>query len=123
MRDTTIQWTNRDGRGWSVGMEQNDPRTGEVLHAVVQLDSHRVRTVNNFWNVVKPSLVAANNDSATDMFADLDSADPNLSEDEEMLHRIALLTCNKMGHALCWENTFAATPYTPSPATHYSAPL
>src|SRR5207248_5198657 len=49
-RYPTIQWTNRDGRGWSVGMTQTDPRTGEILHAVVQLDSHRMRTVNNYWN-------------------------------------------------------------------------
>src|SRR5258708_6048253 len=52
MRYPTIQWTNRDGRGWSVGSEQSDPRTGEILHAVVQLDSHRVRTVNNYWNAL-----------------------------------------------------------------------
>jgi hypothetical protein len=47
IRYPTIQWTNRNGRGWSVGMVQTDPRTGEILHAVVQLDSHRMRTVNN----------------------------------------------------------------------------
>src|SRR5437868_2222406 len=52
VRYPTIQWTNRSGRGWSVGMVQTDPRTGEILHAVVQLDSHRMRTVNNYWSVV-----------------------------------------------------------------------
>ena len=122
MRYPTIQWTNRDGRGWSVGMEQNDPRTGEILHAVVQLDSHRVRTVNNFWNVVKPSLVAANDDSAMDMFADLDGADPNLSEDEVMLHRIALLTCHEMGHVLGLEHNFAASTFNRGSVMDYFAP-
>src|SRR5581483_6534830 len=43
IRYPTIQWTNRSGRGWSVGMAQVDPRTGEIIHAVVQLDSHRMR--------------------------------------------------------------------------------
>ncbi len=85
MRYPTIQWTNRDGRGWSVGMEQDDPRTGEILHAVVQLDSHRVRTVNNYWNVLTPSARA--DDSAMDLFAEMDGADPQLTEDEVMLRR------------------------------------
>ena len=45
-------------------MVQTDPRTGEILHAVVQLDSHRMRTVNNYWNVV-PQTPAAGRDDAT----------------------------------------------------------
>ena len=55
IRYPTIQWTNRSGRGWSVGQTHVDPRTGEILHAVVQLDSHRMRTVNNYWESVMPS--------------------------------------------------------------------
>ena len=55
IRYPTIQWTNRSGRGWSVGQSHVDPRTGEIIHAVVQLDSHRMRTVNNYWEAVMPS--------------------------------------------------------------------
>src|SRR5205823_4049842 len=94
-RYPTIQWTNRDGRGWSVGMTQTDPRTGEILHAVVQLDFHRMRTVNNYWNVVKHPPGQAN-DADIDLFAEFDSADRKLSEDEVMLGRLALLTCHEM---------------------------
>ncbi|PYX41406.1 MAG: hypothetical protein DMG81_03790 [Acidobacteria bacterium] len=54
VRYPSIQWTNRSGRGWSVGMTQADPRTGEIVHAVVQLDSHRMRTVSNYWNASLP---------------------------------------------------------------------
>ena len=55
IRYPTIQWTNRSGRGWSVGQSHVDPRTGEIIHAVVQLDSHRMRTVNNYWESAMPS--------------------------------------------------------------------
>ena len=55
IRYPTIQWTNRSGRGWSVGQSHVDPRTGEIIHAVVQLDSHRMRTVNNYWESTMPS--------------------------------------------------------------------
>jgi len=65
VRYPTIQWTNRNGRGWSVGMVQTDPRTGEILHAVVQLDSHRMRTVNNYWGALTPAAAAAGRDDPT----------------------------------------------------------
>ncbi|HWZ43983.1 MAG TPA: zinc-dependent metalloprotease [Candidatus Saccharimonadales bacterium] len=120
MRYPTIQWTNRDGRGWSVGMEQNDPRTGEILHAVVQLDSHRVRTVNNYWNVLRQG--TGHDDSALDVFAGLDDADPRLTEEEVMLKRIALLTCHEMGHVLGLEHNFAASTFNRGSVMDYFAP-
>lgn len=120
MRYPTIQWTNRDGRGWSVGMQQGDPRTGEILHAVVQLDSHRVRTVNNYWHALTPAM--GRDDSALDLFAELDSADPALSEDEVMKRRIALLTCHEMGHVLGLEHNFAASTFNRGSVMDYFAP-
>ena len=121
LRYPTIQWTNRDGRGWSVGMVQTDPRTGEILHAVVQLDSHRMRTVNNYWEVV-PQGANSQNDSGMDAFAELDNADPRLSEDEVMVRRIALLTCHEMGHVLGLEHNFAASTFNRGSVMDYFAP-
>ena len=122
IRYPTIQWTNRDGRGWSVGMVQTDPRTGEILHAVVQLDSHRMRTVNNYWNVLQQTPGVGRNDSGIDLFADLDGADPQLSEDEVMVRRIALLTCHEMGHVLGLEHNFAASTFNRGSVMDYFAP-
>ena len=120
IRYPTIQWTNRNGRGWSVGMVQTDPRTGEILHAVVQLDSHRMRTVNNYWSVVSPG--SGRDDSGIDLFAELDGADPQLSEDEVMTRRIALLTCHEMGHVLGLEHNFAASTFNRGSVMDYFAP-
>jgi Met-zincin/Domain of unknown function (DUF5117) len=126
IRYPTIQWTNRSGRGWSVGQSHVDPRTGEIVHAVVQLDSHRMRTVNNYWESTIPSGRDSNGlnsiEPALDMFAALDNLDPQTSEQQVMLNRLALLTCHEMGHVLGLEHNFVASTYARGSVMDYFAP-
>ena len=121
VRYPTIQWTNRAGRGWSVGMVHSDPRTGEIMHGVVQLDSHRMRTANNYWEAVMPS-GRGNEEPALDTFAALDNLDPHISDEEVMLDRIALLTCHEMGHVLGLDHNFVASTYGRGSVMDYFAP-
>ena len=121
IRYPTIQWTNRSGRGWSVGQSHVDPRTGEIIHAVVQLDSHRMRTVNNYWESTIPSGGRA--EPALDTFAALDNLDPQTSEQQVMQNRLALLTCHEMGHVLGLEHNFVASTYGRGSVMDYFAPL
>lgn len=121
IRYPTIQWTNRSGRGWSVGQTHADPRTGEILHAVVQLDSHRMRTANNYWEAVMPS-GKGNEEPALDSFAAFDGMDPHLSDEQVMLNRLALLTCHEMGHALGLEHNFVASTFDRGSVMDYFAP-
>jgi hypothetical protein len=121
VRYPTIQWTNRSGRGWSVGMTQSDPRTGEIVHAIVQLDSHRMRTVNNYWEATVPSSTG-NEEPALDSFSALDNLDPILSEEQVMLNRIALLTCHEMGHVLGLDHNFVASTFGRGSVMDYYAP-
>jgi hypothetical protein len=121
IRYPTIQWTNRSGRGWSVGQSHIDPRTGEILHAVVQLDSHRMRTVNNYWESANPSGRDAA-EPALDAFAALDNLDPQTGEEQVMLNRLALLTCHEMGHVLGLEHNFVASTYGRGSVMDYFAP-
>jgi hypothetical protein len=120
IRYPTIQWTNRAGRGWSVGMEQGDPRTGEILHSVVQLDSHRWRTVSNYWDAI---LGQPAPEQALDMFAALDNADPNISEKQVMLNRLALLACHEVGHVLGLAHNFIASTFGRGSVMDYYAPF
>jgi hypothetical protein len=121
IRYPTIQWTNRSGRGWSVGQTHADPRTGEIMHAVVQLDSHRMRTVNNYWEATIPS-ARGNEEPALDAFAALDGMDPQISDEQVMLNRIALLTCHEIGHALGLEHDFVASTFDRGSVMDYFAP-
>lgn len=123
MRYNTIQWTNRTGRGWSVGMTQVDPRTGEILHAVVQLDSYRMRTMAHYWQALEkaaPSGVA--HDGDLNLFAPLDGLDPQTSEEQVMLNRLALLACHEVGHALGLEHNFIASTFHRGSVMDYYAP-
>src|SRR5713226_1189029 len=121
IRYPTIQWTNRSGRGWSVGQSHVDPHTGEIIHAVVQLDSHRMRTVNNYWESTIPS-GRESTEPALDVFAALDNLDPQASEQRVMLNRLALLTCHEMGHVLGLEHNFLASTYGRGSVMDYFAP-
>ena len=121
IRYPTIQWTNRSGRGWSVGQSHIDPRTGEIMHSVVQLDSHRMRTVNNYWET---TIFSGRNveEPALDAFAAFDNLDPQTSEQQVMLNRLALLTCHEMGHVLGLEHNFVASTYGRGSVMDYFAP-
>ena len=121
IRYTTIQWTNRSGRGWSVGQSQVDPRTGEIIHAVVQLDSHRVRTMNNYWQSTIPFGSDAG-EPGLDMFAGLDNLDPQLTEVQVMTSRLALLTCHEVGHAIGLQHNFVASTFGRGSVMDYYAP-
>jgi hypothetical protein len=121
VRFPTIQWTNRSGRGWSVGQSHADPRTGEILHSVVQLDSHRMRTVNNYWESAIPS-GRDTGEPAADVFAAFDNLDPETSEEQAMTNRLALLACHEMGHALGLEHNFVASTFGRGSVMDYFAP-
>jgi hypothetical protein len=120
MRYPTIQWTHRAGRGWSVGQTHIDPRTGEILHAVVQLDSHRMRTMDNYWQILQPTVAPGTR--AHDTFAGLDALDPQHPEQDLTVRRLALLTSHELGHVLGLDHNFAASTFDRGSVMDYYAP-
>ena len=55
IRYAWILWINRDERGFSSGGTFRDPRTGEILGSKTRMDSHRIRTIGNYWESYTPT--------------------------------------------------------------------
>ena len=59
IRYAWILWINRDERGFSSGGTYRDPRTGEILGSKTRMDSHRIRTIGNYFESYTPTTGSA----------------------------------------------------------------
>ena len=80
-----------------------------------------MRTANNYWNATMPS-GKGNDEPALDAFSALDNLDPQLSDEQVMLNRLALLTCHEMGHVLGLDHNFVASTFGRGSVMDYYAP-
>ena len=121
-RYSGIEWVNRAERGWSVGGSQTDPRTGEILHGVARIDSHRRRTTSRIWRNMKPpnAFLCEAGDSPDYSF--LASEDRGSDEQSLVLARLAYLSAHEVGHTIGLMHNFAATTFGWGSVMDYLAP-
>ena len=86
IRYNVINWVHRSTRGWSSGASVTDPRTGEILKAVVTLGSLRVR---QDWMIAEGLLQP---------YATGDAVSPQIRE--WALQRMRQLSAHEVGHTL-----------------------
>lgn len=124
IRYNYMQWINRDERGFSSGGPYRDPRTGEILGAKVRMDSHRIRTVANYWDAYAGALPGDGGGVTV--------ADPSLvngdfeampkGQRDMVLLRQALLTAHEFGHALGFQHNFASSLNNRASVMEYPTP-
>lgn len=97
VRYNVVQWVHRETRGWSYGGGIRDPRTGEMIKAMVILGSQRVRQDR----LIFEGLVGADKTG---------TGGPN-DPVQASLARIRQLGAHEVGHTLGFEHNMAASTY------------
>ena len=114
IRYAWILWINRDERGFSSGGTFRDPRTGEILGSKTRMDSHRIRTIGNYWESYTPTtggddaLFMADTD-LLEALAQPAAAGLPAAQRDLVLLRQSLLTAHELGHVMGFQHNFSSS--------------
>jgi hypothetical protein len=134
IRYAWILWINRDERGFSSGGTYRDPRTGEILGSKTRMDSHRIRTIGNYFESYTPT-TSGTNDARNDecgmvlhvpeeVLALASQPGPTMPAAQRQLALIrqSLLTAHELGHVMGFGHNFASSINDRASVMEYPTP-
>ena len=133
IRYAWILWINRDERGFSSGGTYRDPRTGEILGSKTRMDSHRIRTIGNYFESYTPTTGggggADNDECGTVLYIPEEllamAAQPGsmpTAQRDMVLLRQSLLTAHELGHVMGFGHNFASSVNERASVMEYPTP-
>jgi hypothetical protein len=134
IRYAWILWINRDERGFSSGGTYRDPRTGEILGSKTRMDSHRIRTIGNYFESYTPTTgggdAAANDECGMVLHVPEEvlalAAQPGVNmpaaQRDMVLLRQSLLTAHELGHVMGFGHNFASSVNDRASVMEYPTP-
>jgi hypothetical protein len=133
IRYAWILWINRDERGFSSGGTYRDPRTGEILGSKTRMDSHRIRTIGNYFESYTPTtdggggadeecgMVLHVPEEVLALASQPGTAMP-AAQRELALRRQALLTAHELGHVMGFGHNWASSINDRASVMEYPTP-
>ena len=126
IRYNVINWVHRSTRGWSIGSDVVDPRTGEIIKGDVTLDSQRARQDFLLASGLAPQYGSAGASCDFSLLPDLDyliGGQSPADVDAMLLARIRQLSAHEVGHTIGLAHNFAASTYGRGSVMDYPAPM
>jgi len=135
IRHAWILWINRDERGFSSGGTYRDPRTGEILGSKTRMDSHRIRTIGNYFESYTPTTGGPGADAGFDscgmvlpvpeevlVLASQSGGSMPEAQRELALRRQSLLTAHELGHVMGFGHNWASSINDRASVMEYPTP-
>jgi hypothetical protein len=107
-RYNMLMWVHRAAPGPSVGPSYSDPRTGEIVRAVVRMDAYRSLVDYNIWAGTVPASGASG---------------PNLSANDFAMARRRQHAAHEIGHTLGLQHNYIASTQNRASVMEYPFPF